>query len=78
MDQQIQEVFAKLNSLLGADGSRLTLVEAKGDELVARFEQGQNGECESCVVDADTMEMLVREALANHLPTISKVTLIRN
>lgn len=77
MEQQIKEVFTKLNALLSSDGSRLTLVEVKGDSLVARFEQGQNEACAACAVDAETMEMLVREALANHLPTITNVTLLK-
>lgn len=76
MQQEIDEVLAKLNSLLAGDGSKLTLVEVKGDSLVARFEQGDAGACERCVIDTSTIEMLVHEAVTNHLPSITKVKLV--
>jgi Fe-S cluster biogenesis protein NfuA len=77
MKQEIEQVLARLNSLMADDGSRLTLVEVKGDAVTIRFEEGEAGQCESCVIDGDTLEMLVREAVANHLPAVGNVTLIR-
>ena len=73
---EINGVLARLNSLISSDGSNLSLVEAKGDTITVRFTMGQEGACERCAIDADAMEMLVREAVTNHLPTIRNVQLI--
>jgi hypothetical protein len=76
MRREIDGVLARLNSLIGADGSRLSLVEAGGDSLTVRFEMGGDAACERCAIDKDAMEMLVREAVTNHLPTITNVHLV--
>jgi hypothetical protein len=75
---EIEQVFARLNSLLASDGSRLVLLAAEGDSITARFDQGEDGACERCVIDKDAIEMLLREAVNNHLPQIKSVTLLKN
>lgn len=76
MREELERIIGRLNSLLESDGSRLSVVEMKGDALTIRFEQGPDGPCEQCVMDTGTLEMLVREAVANQLPAIGKVTLL--
>lgn len=76
MQQTMEQILARLNSLLEADGSRLWLVEMKADTVTVRFEPGSDGACEQCVMDPATLEMLVREAVAHQLPAIDTVTLV--
>lgn len=76
MQSELDQVLGRLNSLLQSDGSRLVLVDANGDSIVLRFEAGQAGTCERCAIDLNTMEMLVREAVNNHLPAIKNVRMI--
>lgn len=77
MKHEVEQVLGRLNSLLESDGSRLTLVEAQGDTVTVLFEQGQPGACERCAIDGDTVEMLIREAVSNHLPAVRDVTILR-
>ena len=76
MRGEIDRLLGKLNSLLEGDGSRLVLIESSGSSITVQFEKGQPSDCESCVMDSDAIEMLVREAIANHLPSITQVKLI--
>jgi Fe-S cluster biogenesis protein NfuA len=76
MQNVMVQILERLNTLLEADGSRLSLVEMKGDQVVVGFQPGQAGACTECVMDPETLAMLVKEAVAHQLPAIDKVTLV--
>ena len=76
MQEEINEVIGKINTLLAGDGSRLTLIRAGGNSISVRFSLGKAGDCESCAIDPETAEMLVREAIQTNLPAITQIEII--
>ncbi len=76
MQEEINEVIGKINTLLAGDGSRLTLVRAGGNSISVRFSPGKAGDCDRCAIDPETAEMLVREAIGTSLPAITQIEII--
>ncbi|HMR34230.1 MAG TPA: NifU family protein [Amaricoccus sp.] len=69
-------VIEKINMLLASEGSRLTLLDSRGDEVTVRFDRGGQADCESCAIDPDTVEMLLREAITRESRTIRNVKIV--
>ena len=59
-------VVDRFNRMLESDGARLDVVDATTEELTLRYVAGPDGECESCVLDPDDLDVLVADALARH------------
>jgi Fe-S cluster biogenesis protein NfuA len=76
VQEEINEVIGKINTLLAGDGSRLTLIRAGGNSISVRFSLGNASDCESCAIDPETAEMLVREAIQTNLPAITQIEII--
>ena len=76
MQESLEGVIEKLNTLLAGDGSRVTLLSATADDVTVRFERGVAGDCEACAIDPDAVEMLLREAITNQTRTTKSVHIV--
>jgi hypothetical protein len=70
MDQQaVADTVDEMGALLRADGADLRLVEA--DPKTARIEialELEDAECQDCVLPADLLAPMLRDALARRVP----------
>lgn len=78
MQESLDGVIAKLNTLLAGDGSRITLLSSTDTDVTIRFDRGGPGDCEACAIDPDTVEMLLREAIVNQTKTAKTVHIVTN
>ena len=81
LDPPVAFVLDRFNAMLASDGARLDVVDAGSDALTLRYVagpgQGEDGECEACVLDPDDLDVLVAEALERQGATTTSVTILR-
>lgn len=76
MQESLEGVIAKLNTLLASDGSHIELLSSTETDVTIRFDRGGPGDCEACAIDPDTVEMLLREAIQNQTRTAKTVHIV--
>jgi hypothetical protein len=84
LDPSVVFVLDRFNAMLASDGARLDVVDAgdAGDggltlRYVAGPRQGEDGECEACVLDPDDLDVLVADALTRQGAPTTSVTILR-
>jgi hypothetical protein len=81
LDPPVAFVLDRFNAMLASDGARLEVVETAADALTLRYVagpgDGEDGECEACVLDPDDLDVLVAEALTRQGASTSTVTILR-
>jgi Fe-S cluster biogenesis protein NfuA len=71
----VRVALDQVNALLGRDGARLSLVERRGGTLVVRYESGTSADCPTCALGEEAAVMLLKGALAQHVPAITDIRL---
>ena len=77
VNEQIDFVLDRFNSMLAADGARVEVEALDAGILRLRYVAGPAGECDACVLDPDDLEMLIGEALAGKVAAVATVTVER-
>jgi hypothetical protein len=81
LDPPVAFVLDRFNAMLASDGARLDVVDAASDALTLRYVagpgQGEDGECEACVLDPDDLDVLVADALTRQGASTTSVTILR-
>ena len=81
LDPPVAFVLDRFNAMLASDGARLDVVDADGDALTLRYVapgEGEDGECEACVLDPDDLDVLVADALIRQGAPTTSVTILRS
>jgi hypothetical protein len=73
MSAGVRFVVEQFNEIVRPDGGSLRLVAVEGPTLRVAYEPGVNEECESCVIGAEDLADMLREALRQHDPSIAQV-----
>ncbi len=68
--QLVVEQFAEI---VRPDGGWLELVAIEGDLLRVAYQPGVNEQCDSCVMGAEELGEMLRAAVADHDPSITRV-----
>ena len=81
LDAPVAFVLDRFNAMLASDGARLDVVDQGDAGLTLRYVagpgQGEDGECEACVLDPDDLDVLVAEALERQGASTTSVTILR-
>jgi len=81
LDAPVAFVLDRFNAMLASDGARLDVVDQGDARLTLRYVagpgQGEDGECEACVLDPDDLDVLVAEALERQGASTTSVTILR-
>ena len=74
---QVENVLDKINSMLASEGSRVSVVSNDRRSLTVRLERGVlDVECEDCVFDEASVQMLLSDAIRRELPSIESVEVL--
>ncbi len=74
MSKGAQLVVEQFSEILRPDGGSLELLAVEGDLLRVAYHPGQNEQCASCVMGADELEAMLRAAVAEHDPSITRIS----
>jgi hypothetical protein len=66
-------VIEQFNEIVRPDGGSLRLLAVDGPTLRVAYAPGVNEQCESCVIGAEDLADMLREALRQHDPSIAHV-----
>jgi hypothetical protein len=81
LDPPVAFVLDRFNAMLASDGARLDVVEVGSDALTLRYvsasDQGEDADCEACVLDPDDLDVLVADALTRQGAAATTVTILR-
>lgn len=69
--QLVVEQFAEI---VRPDGGRLELLAVEGDLLRVTYQPGHNEQCATCVMGADELGEMLRAAVAEHDPSITRIS----
>ena len=74
MSKGAQLVVEQFSEILRPDGGSLELLGVEGDLLRVAYQPGQNEQCATCVMGADELGEMLRAALAEHDPSITRIS----
>ena len=67
-------VIEQFAEIVRPDGGSLELLAVEGDLLRVAYQPGQNEQCESCVLGPDELGEMLRAAVAEHDPSITRIS----
>jgi Fe-S cluster biogenesis protein NfuA len=73
MDDHVSFVIDRFNSMISADGATIVVEGIDNGVLNLRYQEGEAGACEACVLAPEDLEALIGEALAGKASGVSSV-----
>ena len=75
-DTKIRNVIETFRRIVSADGGALDLLETDACVVSVRYIPGHNEQCESCVLTATDLQLLLEEAIQRQAPEIRTVRVV--
>ncbi len=69
----VEQVVLQFNEIVKPDGGSVSFVSAKDGVLCVRYAPGKNEECEACVIEPDTLAVMMKDMLITLDPSIKDV-----
>ena len=75
MSTEAQRVVEQFNEIVKPDGGSVTFVSVDGGVLRVRYAPGRNEECETCVLEPDSLAAMMKDMVRSLDPSIHEVAI---